>query len=412
MRQLLLILCALCALSELAHARPAKWVIKDGKFYDDGKRVFLKIAKPIRNYAKFEECEAEIRDLPKLQEKHFNAIEINCYWHHFDPSGEGENLPTSGLIKLINAIHARGMYPCLSVETYGVGGGQVPAGFWQKHPDAIAIDSNGKEVRDDEYGGLTHVPSLYSPEYLAASRKYMRNLTKVLPVEKILWFETTVEPQYMGTRSLDFSKHACREWGKWKANHPDAPVDPQGWPTPKEFVENPLWNQFRAEWLADWINDDAAAFREVAGKDAYIAVDYLETCGPDMRNRNGDSLTFLRHLTAANVIQVNWHWNLARRAPNQCAYDHVKQVMRETKRDWAITEHMTINGTDYAAKEMEPLLRNTIAQGTRLGWEFVNARADSRDGFCVYEDDWSPKPTMRVVDDNWDRWMAEVRATE
>ena len=34
-----------------------------------------------------------------------------------------------------------------------------------------------------------------------------------------------------------------------------------------------------------------------------VCVDYLETDGPEMPNRNGDSLTFLRHLTAPDIIQ-------------------------------------------------------------------------------------------------------------
>ena len=128
-----------------------------------------------------------------------------------------------------------------------------------------------------------------------------------------------------------------------------------------------------------------------------------------MRNRNGDSDLFLAHLTSPNIIQVNWHWNANKHAPNQCAYDHIRKAMREQKRDWAITEHMTINGTDYSVEDMPALLRNTIAQSTNFGWEFVDVGA-SKAPFSLYNEDWSPKPTMKIVDDNWDQWMAEIRA--
>ena len=99
--------------------------------------------------------------------------------------------------------------------------------------------------------------------------------------------------------------------------------------------------------------------------------------------------------------------------------------MEETGRDWAITEHMTINGTDYHPHEMEALLRNTIAHSTPFGWEFVDILADREDPtlppgtvlpnafkprhFSVYGPDWQAKPAMAVVDDHWESWMREIR---
>ena len=102
----------------------------------------------------------------------------------------------------------------------------------------------------------------------------------------------------------------------------------------------------------------------------------------------------------------------------------VRQVNEETGRDWVIAEHMTINGTDYHPEEMEGLLTNTIRNSTHFGWEFVDVAADP-DGpdvpegevqpgffkpahFSVYDKDWNPKPSMAVVDDQWDRWMSEI----
>jgi hypothetical protein len=408
---ILCLIMALLLLADSAAARPREWVLRDGKFHVKGQWVFLKIAKPLRDFADERQVDQLIADLELLQAKHYNAIEINCYWHHFDDDGDGvPDRPTEPLRRLVDAIYERGMYPCLSVETYGVGGGQIPRGFWKKHADAIAVDSRGQRVKDEEYGFGSAVPSLFSPAYLAASRSFIRNITKSIDHNKILHFETTVEPQYMGLYALDFSTHARREFEQWlTANNLAGPGWPASFPVPDTFLEDPTWNRFRAEWLAAWVNGDADAFRGVAGDDIYIAVDYLETCGPDMRNRNGDSLTFLRYLTSANIIQVNWHWHVAQRAPNQCAYDNVRRIMKETGRDWAITEHMTFNGSDYAPHFAEDMLRNTLRQGTQFGWEFTNV-APSDEPFSLYNPDWSPKPLIKIVDDRWDLWIQEIRA--
>jgi len=48
----------------------------------------------------------------------------------FDLNGDGiPDKSLEPLNKLINAIYEKGMYPCLSVETYAVGGGAIPDGF-------------------------------------------------------------------------------------------------------------------------------------------------------------------------------------------------------------------------------------------------------------------------------------------
>ena len=118
-----------------------KWSIHDGKFYVDGKWVFLKAAKPLINYADASNVSALIKKLDILKEKHYNAIEMNCYWHHFDKNGDGIiDVSLMPLRSIINAVYNRGMYPCLSVETYAVGGGNIPDDFWSRNPDAYAID--------------------------------------------------------------------------------------------------------------------------------------------------------------------------------------------------------------------------------------------------------------------------------
>ena len=313
------------------------------------------------------------------------------------------------LCRRINAIADHGMFPCLSVETYGVGGGNIAKGFWERYPDAVAINSRGEKVWDTEYKFGSAVPSLFSPDYLRLSRAYIRDLTRRLPHERILYFETTVEPQFIGNQALDFSPHAKRAYEAWCAeNEVSGPVWPETFPVPREFIKHPVWNRFKAESLAAWINGDASVFREVSGPDALIAVDYLETNGREMPNRNGDSRIFLEHLTCANIIQVNWHWNLRTRSPNQVAYDIVRATMKKTGRDWAVTEHMTFNGSDYSPEEAPAMLRNTLAQGTRFGWEFVTISPSSGENFAMYNDDWSPKPLIAVVDNQWDMWRKEI----
>lgn len=410
-RSLLPLLFALCATVSVCAADPPRRELIDGRLHVDGRWVFLKIAKPLRNFADPREVQQLIDDLPVLQAKHYNAIEINCYWHHFDRDGDGApDVSCEPLVQLIDAVAARGMFPCLSVETYGVGGGTVPAGFWKEHPDAVAVNSDGKPVRDTEYGFGSIVPSQFCPAYVEAAHHYIRTLTRAVPHEKLLYFETTVEPQYIGNQWIDFSEHARRAYEAWRAKQSEAAPDwPAAFPVPDAFLNDPRWLRFRAEALAAWVSADAVAFRDVAGKDAWVAVDYLETDGPEMPRRNGDSLTFLRNLRGVDIIQVNWHWHNARRAPNLAAYEHVRSVMRETGEHWAITEHMTLNGSDYAPDVVDDMLRNTLRQGTRFGWEFVNIAAASDDPFSLYHDDWSPKPLMAPVDNAWDQWMREVR---
>ena len=125
-------------------ARSSDWAIRDGRLHVDGRWVFLKIGKPLRKFSDAAACDKLVTDLDTLQAKGFNALELNCYWHHFDTDGDGAiDVSLDPLARLIDAIHAKGMFPCLSVETYGVGGGKIPDPFWKRHPDAIAINAEG-----------------------------------------------------------------------------------------------------------------------------------------------------------------------------------------------------------------------------------------------------------------------------
>lgn len=400
--------------------------LRNGKLWIDGNYKFLKIGKPLLNFSCEKQIGEFISELGVLKGKGYDCLELNCYWFHLDRDGDGViDVSLEPLNRMINAIAEHGMFASLSVETYGVGGGQIPAGFWEKYPDAVAINSKGERVRDEEYGFMSAVPSLFDADYLRVSRDYIRNLVRGLDTSKILWYETTVEPQYMGSQWLDYGPAAKEAYEAWLSrNNLSGPAFPTSFPVSESFLNDPTWNRFRAEWLADWINGDAQAYRDVAGQDALISTDYLDAEEGTMTQRCGDPLAFLRHLTAPNIIQVNWTWHIFERKPNLKAYDRVRQVMKETGRDWAITEHMTINGTDYYPEEMEALLRNTIANSTHFGWEFVDIVADRDDPkvapgtvipgsfkpihFSVYGPDWKPKPAMAVVDDRWDQWSQEI----
>lgn len=400
--------------------------LRNGKFWLHGKHKFLKIGKPLLDYSNADQIESLIADLSVLKGKGYDCLELNCYWFHLDPDGDGQiEVSLAPLNKLIGAISDHGMFACLSVETYGVGGGQIPAGFWKRYPDSVAINSKGERVQDDEYGFMSAVPSLFDPDFLRVSRDYIRNLVRGLDASKILWYETTVEPQYMGAQWLDYSASAKNAYLTWlEVNKIQGPAFPSVFPVSEEFLLDPVWNRFRAEWLADWINGDAQAYRDVAGQEAWIAADYLDAAENTMTQRCGDPIIFLTRLTAPNILQVNWTWHNADRQPNLKAYQRVRQVMEKTGRDWAVTEHMTINGTDYYPNEMEQLLRNTISNSTHFGWEFVDVVPDRDDPnvpigtvtpgrfkpvhFSVYGADWQPKPSMAVVDGQWEQWMQEI----
>lgn len=396
-----------------------QWKIENGKFYLNGEWKFLKIAKPLRNFSSLAEVDQLIADLDKLKEKYYNTIELNCYWHFFDTNGDGViDKSLAPLNKLIDAIYEKGMYPCLSVETYSVGGGQIPAGFWDIYPDAYAIDDKGNKVNDTEYGFGHNIVSIFHPGYRETVHAFIKNLAEGIDTKKILYFETNVEPQYMGTINLCYSNNARVEYAKWRTDNNIADTSsemPDSFPIPSSFINNETWNKFRAQFLAIWVNEDAAAYRGVAGQDAYVAVDYLNAGSDEQRRRHGDSKEFLNYLTAANIIQVNWTWYYPTNSPNQKAYDNVYEAMNNAGRDWAVSEHMTFNGSDfvgYNSTDLDIILLNTLNQGTRFGWEFTNVSNNSTDSFSLYYNDWSAKRVINVVDKYWGYWLYKVDAIE
>jgi hypothetical protein len=127
--------------------------LRDGRLFVNGQWTFLKIGKPLADFTNPAACKRLLDSLPILKAKGYNALALNCYWHHFDKDGDGViDVDLRPLSELIEAIAAAEMFPCLSVETYGVGGGFLTEGFWQRYPEAIAVDHEGKKVRDTDYG--------------------------------------------------------------------------------------------------------------------------------------------------------------------------------------------------------------------------------------------------------------------
>ena len=393
------------------------WKIENGKLYKNGKWVFQKIGKPLRNFADAKAVEGLIKDLPILKQKGFTTIELNCYWHHFDINGDGQiDFSLNPLKRLIDSIYHLDMIPCLSVETYAVGGGQLPEGFWTRYPDSDAINALGKPVNDTEYGFGSRVVSIFHDGYRKTAREFIKNLTKGIDHKKVLFFETTVEPQYMGTIDLCYSTHARKAYAEWisKNQIQNAKAMPETFPIPKSFIEDPIWNKFRAQFLAKWINEDAQAFREVAGKDAYIAVDYLDADEESMIKRNGNPEEFLANINAANIIQINWTWYFPEDKPNQKAYDRVHYANKKYNKNWSIAEHMTFNGSDFnhfSTERLNEILLNTLNQGNKFGWEFVSIENSTKGSFSMYNDDWSPKKPMAAVDDHWNTWLEKIYTT-
>jgi hypothetical protein len=222
----------------------------------------------------------------------------------------------------------------------------------------------------------------------------------------------------MGTINLCYSDYAKKAYQLWRTenNITDRESEmPQSFPVPESFIRNETWNKFRAQALANWINEDAAAYREIAGAKAYIAVDYLDANEAEQARRDGNPVEFLTALTAANIIQVNWSWYFPDNSPNQKAYDRVWQVMEQTGRDWAVSEHMTFNGSDftqYTATQLEKILENTLVQGTRFGWDFVSVTNGSDADFSLYNNDWSPKRVIGLVDNHWGYWLQRIKSIE
>ncbi|MBI5548044.1 MAG: hypothetical protein HY901_29540 [Deltaproteobacteria bacterium] len=389
--QALVLLLALGAASSVR----ADKVISNGELYVDGRRVFVKTAVPLRNFASDDfRSRADI-----LIGKGYNNFKLNLYWVDYDGDGDGALEPNALVMlnELIGHIRAQGAFCALSFETYNVGGGGVPAPFFTAHPEAQAVNQHGQLAYDTYYATNKAIPSIFHPAYLSASRAFIKNVVRGVDPAKVLYYETTVEPQYVGGDWLDFSNAARDAYQQYCA----ANGLTYSWPP---STSNLQWNIFRARALAEWIDGDAQAIREVAGPSALVAVDFLEAGYSTPNPVNGDNATFLGHLNGASILQCNWHWNPYTATPFETAYD-LANSLQPTKH-WAISEHMTLNGSDFRGDDISALLQHTLSRGNRFGWEIVNTLNNTNDSFSVYNDDWSPKSEIATLDNNHAYWMS------
>ena len=61
----------------------------------------------------------------------------------------------------------------------------------------------------DRYGFGSKVVSIFHPGYRNTAHTFIKSLAKGIDTKKILYFETTVEPQYMGAIALCYSDEMC-----------------------------------------------------------------------------------------------------------------------------------------------------------------------------------------------------------
>ncbi|MCA9375403.1 hypothetical protein KC622_03670, partial [Candidatus Dojkabacteria bacterium] len=234
---------------------------------------------------------------------------------------------------------------------------------------------------DVYFDGSAKVPSIFSSDYTTASRNFIKDFLNKIDTSNIIYFETAVEPQYMPVHFIDYHPNAISKFNAQYGRDPGGRDDAQ-------------WNLFRATELADWIDGDAQAIKSVV-PDALISVDYLED-GPDtIPERHGNAARFLEKLDEADIIDVVWHYGYG--CPDRCdfVYDRVEQYAAD--KNWAISEHMTVNG-DLVNKDITDLLNHTIEKGNTFGWNFVNAAPSTANSFTVYNDDFSPKGNMGFID--------------
>ena len=70
------------------------------------------------------------------------------------------------------------------------------ADIWKAHPDAVAVNQKGDDVRDTEYGYNTAVPSLFSNDYKNAALNFKKSLEldpknehAMSKLKQIKWFK-------------------------------------------------------------------------------------------------------------------------------------------------------------------------------------------------------------------------------
>ncbi len=415
-------------------SRPDFWSIRNGRFFVDDQWVFLKSGKLLRNFGGATSAGQFIADINvMIDQLYYNHVSINIYPDQFDTTADGRVDPNrlAGLevIKqLIDHCWARGVFVSLNFETYNVGGGGVPAKLFQVYTNIVARNALLEEARDIEYSGVNgrRVPSIHHPYYLKWSRDFIRNFLRAIGDERasqLLYVETTVEPQYLGKNNvdadqrraaLDYSESARLAFEEWRSALPA--LDPRlafTWPTNQaqrdSSIGNTHFNKFRGEALGRWVTGDIEAIRSVV-PNVYIAVDYNHRFDDPNRLRMGDPDTFLGAVEGANLIQIAPH------APHwgTVSWDDVIRVNNQKQKGWAISEHMTANGGfPQDDSQMTAFLNNTLARGTRWGWDFVNiANNFPNDIFHLYHPNWTSSVLDIIEGANWNAWLTKIGVGE
>ncbi|MBI4581416.1 MAG: hypothetical protein HY718_17065 [Planctomycetes bacterium] len=411
------------------------WEIRNGRFYRNGQWVFLKTGKLLRAFEQAEAAEQVIADIEVLVDRlNYNSFSLNVYPDAFDADGDGRvdrnrQAAYLNLGRILDHCWRRGVFCALSFETYNVGGGGTPAALFSRHPEIAAINALGEPARDVEYGGEQGkpVPSVFHPLYLRWSRDFIRSFLEGLGrqrTQRLLFIETTVEPQYLGRCSigdkdprrafLDFNEAARTTFEKWQQSFP--PDDPHRsslkWPRTtderSQLLGNRLFNDFRAWGLANWVSGDAQAIRSVVPQ-VYIAVDYNGRFDDERKLRLGSPEVFLGNLKGVDIIQIAPHvvnvWTPS-------SWDDVVAVNKESGKHWAISEHMTGTGSwGQDDTEMTTILETTLTHGTRWGWEFVNAgNRHAVDDYQLYDENWKSRTLDVIEGDNWPAWVKKIGA--
>ncbi len=376
--------------------------IVDGKLYINGKQEFLKIASILTGFST-QSTDSIIAALPKYKdEKQYNAIQLTLYWQLFDPNWDGvvnENgLTMTNLKRLIAAIKENGLYLILGTETYSVGGSRLGDTLFTQYPDFQAKKYDGSLAYDVCYSPSNPpaIPSIFSPDYLRLSRNYIKDIFSKIDNSSVVWYETQVESQFLiCDETLDYSKYAVDKY-KLVSGEASAPA-----PTTQK------WRDFKARELAKWVDGDIKAIKDIFPY-SLVATDFAKD---DQESRSygmqGNPALFLENLNSVDIIQINWHYGYScGDAPCEFAYDLVRPLLPTKK--WGLMEHMTIN-PDFVVMNVEHLLNRSIERGNKVGWGVINASPKTSDTFATYNDDFSPKGNLAILDNNFiSRWKPIV----
>src|SRR5688572_30642880 len=170
-----------------------KWEIRKGRFYQNGEWVFLKTGKLLSSFGEEGTADEVIADLDVMIDRlNFNNFSLNIYPHQFDADGDAEidekhKKGYEGVGRILDHCWKRGIFCCLSFETYNIGGGGVPNSLFDKYPDMGAVNAMGEPAVDLEYfeGSRKPAPSIYHPGYLNWSRTFIKNFIRGLGKQRI-----------------------------------------------------------------------------------------------------------------------------------------------------------------------------------------------------------------------------------